>query len=115
MSSSSDDERGLGNNKDAFASREKCLAYVLFTYESDNDKVSIPARVYKTTVSYLIISSSDCWAYFLFLNQGWLELGKHFKSKLYLGNFQEIYTGLQIRSVFTDPGLYTDLFRFFGL
>ena len=51
MSSSSDDERGLGNNKDAFASREKCLAYVLFTYESDNDKVSIPARVYKTTVS----------------------------------------------------------------
>ena len=50
MSSSSDDERGLGNNKDAFASREKCLAYVLFTYESDKE-VSIPARVYKTTVS----------------------------------------------------------------
>ena len=28
MSSSSDDERGLGNNKDNFASGKKCLAYV---------------------------------------------------------------------------------------
>ena len=50
MSSSSNDEWGLGNNKDAFTSGDKCLAYVLFTYESDNDKVSIPARVYKTTL-----------------------------------------------------------------
>ena len=50
MSSSSDDVRGLGNNKDAFASGEKGLAYVLFTYESDKE-VSILARVYKTTLS----------------------------------------------------------------
>ena len=51
MSSSSNDEWGLGYNKDAFASGEKCLAYVLFTYKSHNEKVSIPEQVYKTTVS----------------------------------------------------------------
>ena len=33
-SSSSDDERGLGLNKDAFAMGVKCLAYVLFTHEN---------------------------------------------------------------------------------